>query len=81
MEQYIDLVKINNFSEQDAKELAEIILREEGQFVDMSNEYDVKGMRWTEQELLDYGFPSVEAAMNLDCFHRLKSGLIVSWKY
>jgi hypothetical protein len=96
-EEYIESLILNNcFNRQDAKEVVEIIIKEEkievgkGEY-DFSRMYDYHGARWSEEEVVEYinddyrgedeKKVTVDDIMKWENFYRLKSGLIISWKY
>lgn len=90
---YESLVINNCFSEQDAKEVIDIIVQHEKvtdlENFDFSKAYDERGARWDDDELLEYvneEYPkdeqvTIEDIFQHDIFHRLSSGLIISWNY
>jgi hypothetical protein len=88
---YENLINNNCFNEQDAKEVADIIIKEENvtepENYDFSRAYDDKGARWNEEEVVNYVNMesdeklSLEDIMKWPNFYRLTSGLIVSWNY
>ena len=76
------------FNYEDAKELVDIILNKEKDINDIVTLYSIKGCRWEEEDLINFiemstgKFLPIEKILNnMDCFYRLKSGLIVSWDF
>ena len=82
-----ELIESLAFNCGDAKELVDIILSKEKEVYDIVNLYSIKGARWEEKELVDYvneGWNekvTLDEVLNMSCFYRLTSGLIVSWDY
>lgn len=83
----IELMENLAFKYEDSKELVNIILNNEKEVKDIVNLYCMKGARWTESEIISYinaGWDekmTIEEVLEMDCFYKLSSGLIVSWDY
>ena len=88
-EQLINELVVNSaFKQEDAEEIVDIILKNEGENVsDITNLWLSMGARWDEEEVVEYVNEDSETQYSLndilswDCFYRLKSGLIISWRY
>lgn len=88
---YQGLIDGHNFNEQDAKEITDIIIKEEGventDSYNFSESYTLHGARWDREEIVQYmnaGLEDkldIEDILNFDYVYELTSGLIITWRY
>lgn len=89
-EKLINEIMTQCFNKEDATEIVDIILKLEGENIkDIVSMWEDCGARWDDEEVVEYvnmgeaeeDKLSLNEIMAWDNFFRLKSGLIISWKY
>lgn len=83
-----ELMEEFTFNREESEELLNIIFSKEEVVADIVDLYYKKGCSWSEEGLINFikmstngDFTIEEILNNMDCFYRLKSGVIISWDF